>query len=148
MNQNEKKFYDSLIEKGVNQEEITFFSHDSPDFIVGDIGYEVKRKIEGHIFLNKIQIKKILKKELKSFFLIMVDEDYIIEEALLTKEILDKKYIGDTTIYWGNEEVIPFFQKIEGKTIYNWKETITHNETIRGRLEEALRDNTLKHLKK
>ena len=42
----------------------------------------------------------------------------------------------------------PFFQKIDGKTIYDWKETITHNETIRGRLEEALKDNTQKHLKK
>ena len=42
----------------------------------------------------------------------------------------------------------PFFQKIDGKIINNWKETITHRETIRERLEEALRDNTQKHGKK
>lgn len=42
-------------------------------------------------------------------------------------------------------KLAPFFQKIDGKIIYNWKETITRNETIRKRLEEALIDNSKKH---
>ncbi len=40
-----------------------------------------------------------------------------------------------------------FFQKIDEKIIYNWKETITRNETIRKRLEEALKKDTEEHKK-
>jgi len=45
-------------------------------------------------------------------------------------------------------KLVPFFQKIDEKIIYNWKETITRNETIRKRLEEALKNDTNEHLKK
>ena len=41
----------------------------------------------------------------------------------------------------------PFFQKIDAQVIYEWRETVTGNETIRERLEEALKDNALKHKK-
>lgn len=145
MNQNEKVFYDSLIKKGIEKDRIKFFSRDSPDFIVEDIGYEVKRKFEGIISLNKRQINKILSKKLKSFFLITVDEEYILEEIPLTKDILDKEFIGNTSINWEDENVVPFFQNISPEVIHDWKETMTRNETIRGRLEEALKDNAEKH---
>lgn len=42
-------------------------------------------------------------------------------------------------------KLTPFFQKIEPKILYKWKDTITKNETIKERLEEALNDNTKKH---
>lgn len=42
-------------------------------------------------------------------------------------------------------KLVPFFQKIDEKVVFNWKETITRNETMRKRLEEALEDNMEKH---
>lgn len=47
-----------------------------------------------------------------------------------------------------NSKLIPFFQKIDEKIVYNWKETITRNETIRDRLEKALIKDTEEHKKK
>lgn len=44
-------------------------------------------------------------------------------------------------------KLIPFFQKIDPEVIYKWKETITQNEKIKERLEEALLDNIIKHKK-
>jgi len=42
-------------------------------------------------------------------------------------------------------KLTPFFQKIEPDVLYKWKETITKNEKIKERLEEALMDNIKKH---
>lgn len=42
-------------------------------------------------------------------------------------------------------KLIPFFQKIEPDILYKWKETITKNETIKVRLEEALKKDTEEH---
>lgn len=148
MTPTEKVFYDNLIEKGVDKEKIKFFVRDSPDFIVdGKVGYEVKKKEGNCITTSKRQINKILAKKIKPF-LIIIDENSIIEEILLTKDILNNKYIGSVNINWENENLSPFFQKIDPKVIYDWKETINHNETIRERLEEALRNNTNEHIKK
>lgn len=42
-------------------------------------------------------------------------------------------------------KLVPFFQKIDPDVVFRWKETITANEKIKKRLEEALEDNTKKH---
>lgn len=44
-------------------------------------------------------------------------------------------------------KLVPFFQKIDSAVVFKWKETITANEKIKERLEEALLDNTEKHKK-
>ncbi len=41
----------------------------------------------------------------------------------------------------------PFFQKIDAEILYRWKDSITQNEKIKDRLEEALLDNIEKHKK-
>jgi len=147
MNETEQFFYKYLLESGIKKENIEFFINDSPDFIVdGKIGYEVKRKISNSIVTSKKQIRKILNKDIKSFF-VAIDEYMIIEEIPITEDILDKKNIGDINIIWENENLIGFFEKIDPKILYNWRETITGNETFRARVEEALKDNTTKHRK-
>ena len=42
-------------------------------------------------------------------------------------------------------KLVPFFQKINPNVVFQWKETITQNEKIKSRLEEALLDNAEKH---
>ena len=44
MNKLEKSFYNYLIAQKINKDEIKFFKKDSPDFLVNNIGYEIKRK--------------------------------------------------------------------------------------------------------
>jgi len=45
-------------------------------------------------------------------------------------------------------KLVSFNSKIDPKILEEWKDTITHNELIRGRLEEALQDNIKKHKEK
>jgi len=42
-------------------------------------------------------------------------------------------------------KLVPFFQKINEKILFNWKESMTQNDSIRNRLEESLKDNMEKH---
>ena len=147
MTPTERIFYDRLIESGINKDRIKFFYNDSPDFIVDEnVGYEIKKNNGNSIVTNKKQINRILDKKIKTF-LVIIDGNGIIEEIPLTKEILDMKYIGGVNIIWENENSYPFFQKIDLNIVYKWKETITQNEMIKDRLEEALLDNAQKHKK-
>lgn len=45
-------------------------------------------------------------------------------------------------------KLVPFFQKIDGGILFEWKETITQNETIKGRLENALKRDIEENKKK
>jgi len=47
-----------------------------------------------------------------------------------------------------SKRLVPFFQKIDEVVLKNWKDTVTGNESFRGRLEEALKKDTLEYRKK
>lgn len=44
-------------------------------------------------------------------------------------------------------KMMSFNQKIDEKVLKAWRETINRNESVKERLDEAIRDNTQKHLK-
>ena len=44
-------------------------------------------------------------------------------------------------------KLVPFFQKIDSEILRRWKETVIGTETLRGRLEDALKKDTSEYRK-
>ncbi len=147
MNRLEKVFYEHLLSTGLKKEEIKFFKKDSPDFVVnGKIGYEVKKKDGNGIVLSEKQIVKILDKNLQSSIIVINDDKKITNRIELNNSIFNIPLIDGLHIWWKKDgKLVPFFQKINRDVVFKWKETITQNERIKERLEEALKKDTEEH---
>lgn len=150
MNKTEKIFYDYLInEKKIPKENIINNPKSSPDFIVEEngerIGYEVKKALFKIIYIPGTQHNSIKNADYKTFIVLMKKGEKK-PTKLIPYNKLSKKnpqIIDGYKIYIAKKDMATFNVSIN--LLKEWKKSITHNESIKDRIEEALKDNIKKH---